>query len=160
MILKNYRCAKISQVVPADITLKRAIETDKSSTIPSALQKCYETGRIDAFKLNWKEGMPNKPHIYWDSDVAKWMEGAAYALALEPNPVLEAQVDEVIEKNTAVSEFLGKTYDQTQIGFNHAVAQFIQIFAQRRYHHCFSTKFLRGHKKTSAEKFLTLNIIF
>ena len=97
MIFKNYRCAKISQVVPADITLKRAIETDKSSTIPSSLQKCYETGRIDAFKLNWKEGMPRQPHIYWDSDVAKVLEGAANILSIYPDAELEAEYDRIID---------------------------------------------------------------
>lgn len=97
MIFKNYRCAKISQVVPADITLKRAIKTDKSSTIPSSLQKCYETGRIDAFKLNWKEGMPRQPHIYWDSDVAKVLEGAANILSIYPDAELEAEYDRIID---------------------------------------------------------------
>ena len=26
------------------------------------------------------KGMPNKPHVFWDSDVAKWMEAAAFLL--------------------------------------------------------------------------------
>ena len=97
MNLKNYRCAKISKVTPADPILKRAIETDKTSTIPSSLQKCYETGRIDAFKLNWKEGMPNKPHIYWDSDVAKVLEGVANILSIYPDAELEAEYDKIID---------------------------------------------------------------
>ena len=25
--------------------------------------------------------MDKKPHVYWDSDVAKWVEGACYILA-------------------------------------------------------------------------------
>ncbi|MBE6359652.1 MAG: glycoside hydrolase family 127 protein [Lentisphaerae bacterium] len=49
------------------------------STIPSSLKRCEETGRIDAFKLQWKPGSDLPlPHIYWDSDVAKVMEGMAY----------------------------------------------------------------------------------
>ena len=56
-----------------------------------------ETGRFDALCCNWKEGMPNKPHIFWDSDVAKWMEGAAYLLKQESIPELEALVDEMID---------------------------------------------------------------
>ena len=56
-----------------------------------------ETGRFDALCCNWKEGMPNKPHIFWDSDVVKWMEGAAYLLKQESIPELEALVDEMID---------------------------------------------------------------
>ena len=97
MIFKDYRCVRINQVIPSDIVLKRAIETDRTSTIPSSLQKCYETGRIDAFKLNWKEGMPNKPHIYWDSDVAKVLEGIANILSLYPDAELEAEYDKIID---------------------------------------------------------------
>lgn len=39
-----------------------------------------ETGRFDAIHQQWKEGEPNKPHVFFDSDVAKWIESAAYVL--------------------------------------------------------------------------------
>ena len=61
-----------------------------------------ETGRFEAFRFNWREGMPNRPHIFWDSDVAKWMEAAAYYCEKQRDPELEAIVDDVvseIEKN-------------------------------------------------------------
>lgn len=71
-------------------------------TIHSVRDRFSDTGRFEAFKFNWKEGMPNKPHYFWDSDVAKWLEGAAYIIEKEPDELLEKQVDEVvdlIEKN-------------------------------------------------------------
>lgn len=34
--------------------------------------------------------------VFQDSDVAKWLEAAAYSLALKPDPALEARVDEVV----------------------------------------------------------------
>ena len=34
--------------------------------------------------------------VFQDSDVAKWLEAAAYSLAIKPDPALEARVDEVI----------------------------------------------------------------
>lgn len=37
------------------------------------------------------------PQMWWDSDIAKWLEAASYFLANNPDPVLEAQVDGVIE---------------------------------------------------------------
>ncbi len=61
-----------------------------------------ETGRFDAFHFTWKEGMPNRPHIFWDSDVAKWIEAAAYYCEQQREPEMEAIVDDVvdaIEKN-------------------------------------------------------------
>ncbi|MBQ7849768.1 MAG: glycoside hydrolase family 127 protein [Clostridia bacterium] len=34
--------------------------------------------------------------VFQDSDVAKWLEAAAYSLALKPDPELEARVDDVV----------------------------------------------------------------
>ena len=52
-----------------------------NSTIPSALKKCEETGRLEAFKLQWTPDCGKEaPHVYWDSDVAKVLEGMAYVL--------------------------------------------------------------------------------
>jgi DUF1680 family protein len=73
------------------------IKTNREVTLPIELKLCRETGRIDALKLDWKEGMPNKPHHFWDSDIAKWLEAAAYSLAECPDETLEKEVDEVIE---------------------------------------------------------------
>ena len=97
MNFKNYRNADITKVIPQDNIFQPRIETCYKSTIPSSIKKCYDTGRIDAFKLNWQEGMPNKPHIFWDSDVAKVLEGIANILALYPDKELEAEYDKIID---------------------------------------------------------------
>ena len=97
MNFKNYRKADITKVIPQDNIFQPRIETCYKSTIPSSIKKCYDTGRIDAFKLNWQEGMPNKPHIFWDSDVAKVLEGIANILALYPDKELEAEYDKIID---------------------------------------------------------------
>ncbi|KPC99720.1 Non-reducing end beta-L-arabinofuranosidase [Geobacillus sp. BCO2] len=73
------------------------IRINKEYTIPFQYQKCKETGRIDAFKLDWKPGMEPVPHIFWDSDVAKWIEAASYSLATDYDPELDALLDEVID---------------------------------------------------------------
>ena len=59
---------------------------NQQATIPAMYKQMADTGRIEAFKLNWKPGMPNPPHIFWDSDVAKWIEAASYTLVTHPNP--------------------------------------------------------------------------
>jgi DUF1680 family protein len=71
-------------------------------TVNAVYDRFYETGRIDAFRFDWKEGEDKQPHFFWDSDVAKWMEGAAYILSREDRPDLEEKIEEIvdlIEKN-------------------------------------------------------------
>ena len=72
-------------------------ETNWKTTIPSCIRRCGETGRLKAFKLQWKDGDPDMPHIYWDSDVAKVLEGMAASLQIHPDPELEKQLDELVE---------------------------------------------------------------
>lgn len=71
-------------------------ETNRTATLPIAYDQCLKTGRIDAWKLEWKPGMPNEPHIFWDSDVAKWIEAAAYSLSTQPDAELEKLIDAVV----------------------------------------------------------------
>ncbi|MBN1581155.1 MAG: glycoside hydrolase family 127 protein, partial [Anaerolineae bacterium] len=72
-------------------------EINRAVTIPVAYEQSKQTGRIDAWKLTWKPGDPNPPHIFWDSDVAKWLEAVGYSLALHPDAGLEALADAVID---------------------------------------------------------------
>lgn len=73
-------------------------EMNRKITIHAVYDRFDESGRIGAFDFAWKEGDPMQPHIYWDSDVAKWMEGAAYILKQHAAPDLEAKVDALVEK--------------------------------------------------------------
>lgn len=66
-------------------------------TIDAIYQRFTETGRFEALKCNWKEGEPNKPHIFWESDVAKWIEGVSYKLQKNRDPELEKKVDDIID---------------------------------------------------------------
>ncbi|MBQ8849898.1 MAG: glycoside hydrolase family 127 protein [Clostridia bacterium] len=71
-------------------------ELNRRITVDAVYDRFFDTGRIEAFKLGWKEGGENKPHIFWDSDVAKWMEGAAYILSEHPDAELEARIDAIV----------------------------------------------------------------
>lgn len=70
---------------------------NRKSVVKNVYNRFKETGRFDALRCDWREGAPNKPHIFWDSDVAKWMEGVAYLIEESPEPELEALVDEMID---------------------------------------------------------------
>ncbi len=69
----------------------------RDTTVYAVYERFKETGRIDAFKCDWKEGMPHRPHIFWDSDVAKWIEGVAYLTKLKKEPKLERLADKIID---------------------------------------------------------------
>lgn len=66
-------------------------------TALSVYDRFKDTHRFEALKCQWKEGDPDLPHIFWDSDVAKWIEGVAYLLHYERNEKLEALVDEAVD---------------------------------------------------------------
>ncbi|HRR28285.1 MAG TPA: glycoside hydrolase family 127 protein [Victivallales bacterium] len=76
---------------------KQKMDINQKNTLPIQYKQCLETGRIDALKLKWKEGMQNKPHIFWDSDIGKWIEAAAYSLVNYPDNSIEEKIDYIIE---------------------------------------------------------------
>ncbi len=77
---------KVKQDMVRDVTLK------------SVYDRFKETHRFDALDCTWKEGDPDMPHVFWDSDIAKWIEGLAYSLNYSENAELEKISDEAIEK--------------------------------------------------------------
>ena len=72
-------------------------ELNRSATIYTVMQRFADTGRFDALNCQWRDGDANKPHIFWDSDVAKWMEAVAYLIQQSPMPDLEAAVEKLID---------------------------------------------------------------
>ena len=92
--MKQYRKPEIKDVLIRDGFFSQRLETNLKSIIPAVYRQCKDTGRIDVWK--WKEGMPDKPHIFWDSDVAKWIESASYSLIHNPDKEIEAKIDEVV----------------------------------------------------------------
>ncbi len=67
-------------------------------TIEEVWKRFYESGRIAAFDFSWKEGMEKKPNVFWDSDVAKWIEGASYIIAKNGSKTLIARIESIIDK--------------------------------------------------------------
>ena len=77
-------------------------ELNENVTIHSVYDRFYDTGRVEAFNFDYKGGMPKRPHFFWDSDIAKWIEGAAYILNKKVDKDLEKKIDDLvdlIEKN-------------------------------------------------------------
>ena len=96
--MKYYQRPALNAIKLKDQFLAPRIDICLNSTIPATMKKIVDTGRLAAFKLNWQEGMPGRPHIYWDSDTAKVLEGMAYALALKPDKELEKVYDQWVDE--------------------------------------------------------------
>lgn len=77
---------------------KEKYDMVKNVTIDAVYERFDETGRFDALKCDWKEGMDHRPHIFWESDITKWIEGAAYFLQKERNPRLEEKIDVLVDR--------------------------------------------------------------
>ena len=80
------------------------IKINREQTIPHEYKMCKETGRIDSLKLGWKPGTKPVPHIFWDSDISKWIEAASYSLATHPDSQLDSLIDGLVRLITKVQQ--------------------------------------------------------
>src|SRR5436305_10214417 len=97
----NIRLSRtLTDVHVNDVFWAPRIETNRKVTIPFAFQKDEETGRLDNFlragaALRGETLTNKKPpgYPFDDTDVYKVIEGASYALTVQPDPQLEAYID-------------------------------------------------------------------
>lgn len=69
----------------------------RERTLPAIYRQMKKTGRVDAFRLDWKPGNTPVPHIFWDSDVAKWVEAASYTLSDRDSDMLRRKLEKVVQ---------------------------------------------------------------
>jgi len=96
---KDYpiRPVAFTQVRVSDGFWAPKMETNRTVTMPFALRKNEETGRVDNFrKAAGQMKGPFQGKRYNDSDVFKVVEGAAYTLMLHPDPDLKKRLDDLI----------------------------------------------------------------
>ena len=99
--MNNYKSPGFAHIRLADPVLKKRLDVCIKSTIPAAVSKTIETNRINAFDI---ENYHGERHIYWDSDVAKVLEGIANALVLQPDEKLLSILTEWIDKIVACQQ--------------------------------------------------------
>ena len=95
--IRKLRAVSLKNVTIQGSFWQPRLEINRKVTLPIEYDQCKKTGRMGAWKLNWKKGDSNPPHIFWDSDIAKWIEAAAYSLTNQPDPELERRVDAIIK---------------------------------------------------------------
>ena len=104
------------QVTLKDGFFKKKVDLVRDVTIYSVFDRFDETGRVGAFACRYtpdnKDGLP-MPHVFWDSDVAKWIESVAYLRKVQINPLLESKVDAIadeIERNRDENGYFNSHY--------------------------------------------------
>src|SRR5689334_18223059 len=83
----------------------------RETTIPFLYRQCDKAGMIAAldvlappdplpipFEVTPIGTKPATPVMYWDSDLGKWIEAAAYTLATKRDAQLEALIDDVVAR--------------------------------------------------------------
>ncbi len=83
----------------------------EDTTVRAVYDRFAETGRIETMDCKPHEV---KPHIFWGSDVVKWMEGAAYILEQKEDPELWNKVDvliRMIEEGTTEDGYYNSYYN-------------------------------------------------
>jgi DUF1680 family protein len=95
----------------------RRQEAVRTTTIPFLHGQYEKAGIFDALDVRAPAGplpipyevtpigtKPATPVMYWDSDIGKWIEAAAFTLAVRRDPALECQIDGIIARIAAAQE--------------------------------------------------------
>lgn len=78
-------------------------DTVAKTTIKTQLDQFRTTGRYDCFELKWhpiygeEYTWPVPKHLFWDSDLAKWIEGACYFLDSHYDKEIDAAVQYMVD---------------------------------------------------------------
>ena len=95
---------------------KERQKINRNVTLDAVYNRFDDMGKIEAFWCTWKpaDGDGKKPHLFWDSDIAKWIEGASYVLMHEKNEEIEKKIDYMIaglEKNMTQDGYFNMYYN-------------------------------------------------
>jgi hypothetical protein len=103
------------------------LETNRLVTIPFAFEQCEKSGRMDNFiragQVLRGEKVSNRkppPYPFDDTDPYKVLEGASYALAVQPDPKMKSYLDDLIAKIGAAQEPDGYLYTARTINPEHS----------------------------------------
>ena len=85
----------------------------RERTVPFLYGQMVKIGTIEALDVTKPPGPLAFPYrknntstsvMYWDSDIAKWIETASYTLATHPDPALDALIDDVVARIARAQE--------------------------------------------------------
>ena len=131
-------------------------DLNKNVSLANVRKRFEETGRFDALRFNYATS-GKKPHFFYDSDVAKWMEAVAYLLEQDPEAMREHELlcEELIDCMERA---------QRQDGYLNSEHQQVSphlIFSNRDRHELYCAGHLieaaiAYHKATGRDRFLKI----
>src|SRR4051812_2907378 len=102
---RRMRSLPLSQIRLTDKFWRGWQQTLRDVTIPAEFEQIVKTGRLANFRrAAGLEKGEIEGYIFNDSDVYKWAEAAAYALAAGPDAKIQKMLDEVIVAIQAAQE--------------------------------------------------------
>ena len=90
---------------------------NREVTLHEAYRHLAKTGRLAALAGTWTPGEPNRPHQFYDSDIAKWLEAVGHSLQTHPDRSLQRRADAVIDRFAALQRrdgYLNSYYIQVE----------------------------------------------
>lgn len=85
----------------------------RERTVPFLYGQMEKIGAIEALDVTkppgplafpWRKNNTSTSVMYWDSDIAKWIETASYTLATHPDASLDALIDDVVARIAKAQE--------------------------------------------------------
>jgi DUF1680 family protein len=103
--MRKYASVTFSDVKITGPFWSERLECVLTRTIPSQHAKLAEYNMLESLKLPQPVPpltIPRNRHnfttqIFWDSDVGKWVEAASYALSHRRDPIIEAQIESIVD---------------------------------------------------------------
>jgi DUF1680 family protein len=93
----TYQSIDFTKVKLSDNFWLPRIETNRTITIPASFARCESTGRVNNFVMAAnKSGKFCTRYPFDDTDIYKTLEGAAFSLAIHPDPALDKYLDSLI----------------------------------------------------------------
>ena len=74
------------------------VKVNRERTLPSQHTHLVETGRLAGLDPENRPDDPQAHHIFWDSDIAKWLEAACCSLTTHADADLEVRVEEIVAR--------------------------------------------------------------
>ncbi len=113
----NIKNIDFSSIKFTDGFWKFRYNLNKNVSLKTVYNQFEKTGRFDALRFNYKE-TGKRPHFFYDSDIAKWIEAVAYFISSGEKMINEqAVIDALImsmENNQLKNGYLNSYYIQVE----------------------------------------------
>lgn len=101
---KQLKPIALDRILLTDGILGQRQVINREVTVPVIMEKCESTGRVKAILHQWDGQEKTRPHPFWDSDIGKTIESAAYTLVGHRDAEMEAQIDRIVDMMVASQE--------------------------------------------------------